>query len=60
MKSHHTYQPTPITWEWWRVTIANIVRSFSEPREITPAEIRAQVIDRDARMRACLRGEVLR
>ena len=45
------YYPTPMQWEWWRVTLANIARSFAEPREITPAECKAQVADRDAALR---------
>ena len=48
--------PTPAQWVWWRTTIANIIRSFREPRHVTPAEALAQVDDRDARMRAALRS----
>lgn len=48
--------PTPAHWHWWAVTLRNIARSFFEPREITPAEVRAQVEDRDAAMREALRG----
>ena len=49
--------PTPAQWRWWRVTLANLAASFVEPREMVPAKVLAEVDNRDARMRACLRGE---
>jgi hypothetical protein len=49
------YHPTPMQWSWWRVTLREIARSFAEPREVTPAECRAEFADRDAAMRAALR-----
>ena len=52
-----TRHPTPANWRWWAVTLANIIRSFAEPREPTCAELIAMVDDRDARMRAALRGQ---
>ena len=52
MKSSY---PTPLHWVWWRTVIDNIIRSFREPEPPTPAELYAQVDDRDERMRKALR-----
>ncbi|MGO9421195.1 hypothetical protein [Roseiarcus sp.] len=52
--------PTPITWEWWRVTLANLVKACVAPREPSHDETYARVEDHDERMRAALRGEVRR